>query len=52
VTEVVEVVDLMDAALYQKLGLIGMSVGIGVGFTFSMIGYTVGLLMELFKKIF
>jgi len=52
IVEIVDVVDLMNVELYQKLALIGLSIGIGVGFSFSMIGYTVGLLMDLFKKIF
>lgn len=40
----------MNPDLYQKLALVGLAAGLGAGFSFAMIGYTVGLLMDLFKK--
>lgn len=35
----------------QQLAGIGIGFGLGVGGFFAFMGYTVGLLMELFKKI-
>lgn len=53
-TDLVEVVveDVMQVEFYQKLSYIGFAFAMGVGVSFAFIGYTIGLLKNLFNKIF